>query len=113
MIQLTVSQTALSDVQGGALSKISCLLDKMLAGTRAGSDKHSSKTTIVSNCQARKRERKKIKMVKNSGVRHIMKGALEGRWGEGRVASALGTMFWGTGVGFDGHSSTAGMMGEV
>ena len=55
MIQLTVSQTALSDVQGGALSKISCLLDKMLAGTRAGSDKHSSKTTIVSNCQARKR----------------------------------------------------------
>jgi hypothetical protein len=52
-------------------------------------------------------------MVKNSGVRHIMKGALEGRWGKGRVASALGTMFWGTGVVFDGHSSTAGMMGEV
>ena len=58
MIQLTVSQTALSDVQGGALSKISCLLDKMLAGTGAGSDKQSSKTPIVSNCQARKRGKK-------------------------------------------------------
>ena len=52
-------------------------------------------------------------MVKNSGVRHILKGALEGRWGESRVASALGTMFWGTEVGFGGQSSTAGIMGEV
>ena len=42
-----------------------------------------------------------------------MKGALEGRWGKGRVASALTTMFWGTEVGFDGHGSTAGMIGEV
>ena len=61
----------------------------MLVGTGAGYDKHSSRAMIVSNCQARETEEKKSEIVKNSGVRHVMKGALEGGFGDGRVARAL------------------------
>ena len=47
-------------------------------------------------------------MVKNSGVRYVTKGALEGVFGDGRVARALGIIFVGTEVGCDGHISTTG-----
>ena len=51
-------------------------------------------------------------MVKNSGVRYVTKGALEGGFGDGRVARALGIIFVGTEVGRDGHISTTGITGE-
>ena len=51
-------------------------------------------------------------MVKNSGVRYVTKGALEGGFGDGRVARALGIIFVGTEVGCDGHISTTGITEE-
>jgi hypothetical protein len=52
-------------------------------------------------------------MVKNSGVRYVTKGALEGVLGDGRVARALGIIFVGTEVDCDGHISTTGITGEL
>ena len=51
-------------------------------------------------------------MVKNSGVRYVTKGALEGGFGDGRVARALGIIFVGTEVGCGGHISTTGITEE-
>ena len=52
-------------------------------------------------------------MVKNSGVRYVTKGALEGGFGDGRVARALGIIFVGTEIGCDGHISTTGISEEM
>ena len=52
-------------------------------------------------------------MVKKSGVRYVTKGALEGVFGDGRVARALGIIFVGTEVGCDGHISTTGISEEM
>ena len=52
-------------------------------------------------------------MVKNSGVRYVTKGALEGVLGDGRVARALGIIFVGIEVGCDGHISTTGITEEM
>ena len=51
--------------------------------------------------------------MKNSGVRYVTKGALEGGFGDGRVARALGIIFVGTEVGCDGHISTTRISKEM